>query len=51
MPNENYFPEDFPENFKKDHFYKPSNQGLEKKIRERLNFLKELDIIDKKKSQ
>lgn len=48
VPDENYFPEEFPDNCKKGYFYNPSEQGLEKKIKERLNFLKELD---KKKSK
>jgi putative ATPase len=45
VPNENYMPD----NFKKQQFYTPSNQGLEQRIKERINFLRELDKeVDKK---
>ncbi len=47
VPNEDYFPEEFPENLKRNHFYKPSSQGLEKKIKDRINFFRELDKKDK----
>jgi putative ATPase len=47
VPNEDYFPEEFPENLKRNNFYKPSSQGLEKKIQDRINFFRELDKKNK----
>jgi putative ATPase len=40
---ENYFPEDL----RDTQYYQPSNRGLEKKLQEKLNFLKELDLHSK----
>ena len=37
---ENYFPEDL----RDTQYYQPSNRGLEKKLQEKLKFLKELDL-------
>jgi putative ATPase len=37
---ENYFPEDL----RDTQYYQPSSRGLEKKLQEKLNFLKELDL-------
>ena len=42
VPNENYWPD----NMKKIQFYKPSNQGMEQRIVDRLKFLRELDRIN-----
>ncbi len=41
---ENYFPDDMPET----HFYQPTDYGLEKKITEKLAYLRELDEQAKK---
>jgi putative ATPase len=43
VPNENYWPDSMP----KQHFYSPSNQGLEKRVTERLEFLRQLDRDNK----
>jgi putative ATPase len=45
VPNENYWPDDLA--YQK--FYIPSNQGVEKRIVDRLAFLKSLDIKNSKK--
>ena len=42
VPNENYWPD----NMKKIQFYKPSNQGMEQRVVDRLKFLRELDRIN-----
>ena len=42
---EDYFPEDMPP----VHFYEPTPRGLESKIAERLNYLRELDAQARRK--
>lgn len=42
VPNENYWPDELP----KQQFYIPTNQGVENRIIERLNYLRELDKKD-----
>lgn len=42
VPNENYWPE----KISKKNFYSPSEQGIEKRISERMKFLKSLDEIE-----
>ncbi len=44
VSGENYFPDDMPE----VQFYHPTNRGMESKIREKLNYLSELDRKTKK---
>lgn len=46
VPNENYWPD----GVKKQQFYIPSDQGLEKRVVERLHFLRKLDADNPKKS-
>jgi putative ATPase len=45
VPNENYWPD----GVAKQHFYAPTNQGMENKIIERLNYLSELDKANRNK--
>ncbi len=44
VPNEQYFPDEIAE----QKFYQPSDQGFEQRIRERLNYLRDLDQQTKK---
>ncbi|MCP5245794.1 MAG: replication-associated recombination protein A [Burkholderiales bacterium] len=47
VAGENYFPDDFPDT----RFYQPTENGLEAKIREKLNYLRSLDKKVKKSSE
>jgi putative ATPase len=47
VAGENYFPDDFPDT----RFYQPTDNGLEAKIKEKLNYLRSLDQKVKKSSE
>lgn len=47
VAGENYFPDDFPDT----QFYQPTDNGLEAKIKEKLNYLRSLDKKVKKSSE
>jgi putative ATPase len=47
VAGENYFPDDFPDT----RFYQPTENGLEAKIKEKLNYLRSLDKKVKKSSE